>query len=1052
MTGLSTTSAPLPLSHSHSLSPSRHRPQYQHHSEALDSIQATRAKPLSSPLLSSVAVPLPLSAHSPSRSPAFAPAPGRQNVALDLPESNLTFPDISADLLRLEPLSGTSQITTNTASSNNRTVPPVNHSASQRRKPSPGLAARLRALGFGSSTKETHHSLNLSQQHDVGRLSEDQLRSLDLNHQLHSAALVVERRGRPWKGAGAPLHLLRSKSSRDSFRKRGDSNKILSLEQEKNSPRPELLPEISPTQPLDMDTNEYYLPGHINGAGPRASSVPHAEDFERDTCPSPMPPPPPPKDTPPDRTASAEFSYNHASYFNPLGLHRSGSIYTISRASFANQLAQLTALQLPDAELLSSKVAAIPTAQAAARALLGAAEQIRSWIGKASEVIEGLDSEDDVEWAAAGGREGYEEVENAITRFESLINVYVTAIEDMQSRDDIAAVSNEDLEEAVTQMESIMADWTKIRKTLDNAKGQVETAMEWEELWSMVLGDIQNEMDELSRLVFEMEERRHKSIMAVSSGDGIDIGDLETIVEETPPAVARNNRYSMPMFPISPGSPGAPPLTQDDSSMLALFARMQPLRASLDFLPMRLSVFEARASGAFPTACEELVMRRAGLEASYTKLEKDADSLRKELGEDKWVLVFRGAGRQAQKLVESVDRSVAKLRESVDQGLQFSNPPVMSKNIESYEAKKIHYGPAIERVLSIIDKGVKDRLTVNGEILRLHTEMQSRWEDLKRQMKDMDSSLEEIQADKRNQQLRDSISSLLSNDRSTVGSGNETPSTSPPSSVVMPALGVEAVTPKSKSRSASTSSSIPQSSARRYSSTLAPPPRRSQGSRLSTISNSSGSSTPIRSGSAMPPVSRPPRSLSSMVDNRPRWSQYTSARDSDVGLPYKTSNHTPPSPYSKTFSPPLSASAFSPTLLESKLPLRSPFSRRPSASSIELPPSRGNTHSRLSFRERITTGSLGTHPPETASMSNKLTSKAYSATPSDNRRISLQPPKVRDGATGSRQRSASSMATSRRTSLLPMPRNNDPSSGRASVAGSHKSQSGTEYAKPRWRY
>ena len=70
-------------------------------------------------------------------------------------------------------------------------------------------------------------------------------------------------------------------------------------------------------------------------------------------------------------------------------------------------------------------------------------------------------------------------------------------------------------------------------------------------------------------------------------------------------------------------------------------------RASLDFLPMRLSVFQARAEQAFPTACDELEMRRTALEGSYKKLEKDAESLRKELGEDKWVLVFRGAGRQA---------------------------------------------------------------------------------------------------------------------------------------------------------------------------------------------------------------------------------------------------------------------------------------------------------------------------------------------------------------------------------------------------------------------
>ncbi|KAI0426444.1 KAR9-domain-containing protein [Xylaria sp. FL1042] len=1056
MTGLSTTLAPSPHSPSHPSSPShllllqRDDGDDDNRPPSAQSAQAALVGENELGLLASTSVP----------------APDRQHVADAPPEPILTFSDLSSDLLQLDPLGSYQAV----IDSNDSSAPPaaVKSSVLQRRKPSPGLAARLKALGFGSASKDTSNSLlNPSQHEPVGRLPEDQLRSLDLNHQLNSAGLVVERRGRPWKGAGAPLQLLRSRSrsSRDSSGKQADdddSTTTPSPQQANHSSKPALLPEISQVAPLEMDTNKYILPDHTNGNGTKATLDTRRDHLEREVSAlrlddqEPTPPPPLPKDTPPP-TASAEFAQSLPPYFNPLGLQRPGSIYTISRASFANQLAQLTALQLPDAELLSNRVAAIPTAQAAAKALIGAAEQIRSWIAKASEVIDGLDSEDDVEWAAAGGREGYAEVENAITRFEELINIYVTAIEEMQGRDDIASVSNDDLQKAVTQMEMIMSDWTKIRKTLNNAKGQVETAMEWEELWNMVLGDIQNEMDDLSRLVFEMEERRHKSIMAVSGGDGVDIGDLETIVEETPPAVVRNNRFSMPTFPLSPSSPGTPVLNQDDSSLLALFARMQPLRASLDFLPMRLSVFEARASKAFPTACDELEMRREGLEASYKKLEKDADSLRKELGEDRWVLVFHGAGRQAQKMVESVDRTMLKLRECIDQGLQFSNPPAMGKKIESYEAKKMHYGPAIERVLSIIDKGVKERLTVNGEILRFHTEIQTRWEDLKRQMKDLDGVIEEIQADRRSQQLRDSISSMLSNDRSTVGSGNETPGSSPPSSVVMSSLGLEPVTPlpKNKSRSASNSSSIPQpSSARRSSSTLAPHARRPPGSRLSVLSNTSNLSPPVRSGSATPLGSRLQKSTSNVTDNRPRWNSSTNTRDSDVGHNFKPLTLTTPSPYSKGSPTPVrSVSALSPGSHESKLPLRSPLSRGTSASPApDRTSSKINTHSPLSFRERIAAASPGQNVPQTIAVPKpRLASKA-SASVLDNRRASFQPPRPQGGPADTKQRSVSSLATARRTSLLPVPKTSNTSTGRLSATGSRKSNNGTEDGKPRWRY
>jgi hypothetical protein len=640
----------------------------------------------------------------------------------------------------------------------------------------------------------------------------------------------------------------------------------------------------------------------------------------------------------------------------------------------------------------------------------------------------GLESDDDVEWSAAGGREGVEEVENAIIRFEELIKIYVGAIEELQARDDIGYVSPDDLRRAVAQMEAILEEWAKMRNTLHNVKAQVEIAMEWEELWNMVLGDIQNEMDELIRLVFEMEERRHKSILAATTGDGMDIGDLETIVEETPRGPARlqatNPRFSLPVFPASPTSPSpsATSMPQDDSSLLALFARMQPLRASLDFLPMRLSVFEARAESIFPSSCEELEVRRTELDISYKKLEKDAESLRKELGEDRWVLVFRGAGRQAQKMYESVERSVARLREAIDSGMHLTNQPIMSKKLESYEAKKTHYGPAIERVLLIIDRGVKDRLTVNGEILRLHAEMQAKWEDLKENMTDLDASVEELHADRREQQLRDSVSSMLSNDMSTLASGNETPQSSPPSSVIMSSVGLGSSTSLTapKQRPASALGHLPKSN-RRLSSLPTPA---SQVTRKPLASSVSTLSVPSREGSATPTANRIPRPTSSM-GNRPKWNRSTNTGDIDTGHHFKPLSLTTPSPYTKKPpTPARSVSALTPSSA-SKLPtLRSPLARAASESPMitaENTPSKGAPSPMLSFRERLASQSQY-KPPRLASHSSgpPLTSENSF----NSRRASLQPPRPLDfssPADAAPRRPASSLASSRRTSMLPQP-------------------------------
>ncbi|QSZ35441.1 hypothetical protein DSL72_008311 [Monilinia vaccinii-corymbosi] len=938
------------------------------------------------------------------------------------------------------------------------------------RKPSPGLAARLAALGFGKDP-DPNSSTTASPPDRIGRIPEDQIRQLDHLHRANSTSSHIHRRGRAWSGS---VGLLTPQVTGGSLKETNLREAIAGGDTRVLDGVADLTPSLDRFGNQDMTTNgkligmdsqKYRSPEHTNGNGTKTMADIKPAHIERvispvgavETPPSPVhvddvPPPPIAKDTPPDTTSPSETSNDVTSYFNPFGRQRDGSIYTLSRASFASQLAQLTSLQLPDAASLSTKISAIPSSKSASKALMGAAEQIRSWISKASDVVSGLDGEDDVEWAAAGGREGLEDVDNAITRFEKLINIYVSAIESLQERPDITTVPADELQKVVLQVESILEEWEKIRRNLKAVKNSVEIAMEWEELWNTVLGDIGNEVDILARLVFEMEEKRHKSL-AAADGDGVDIKELETIVEETPPAKTRlqiNSRFGMSSstaFPLSPNSPVTPIMAQDDSSLLALFARMQPLRASLDFLPMRLSTFHARAETIFPTACEELESRRAGLEKSWKSLERDAESLRRELGEDRWVLVFRGAGRQAQKMYESVERSCAKLKESLDNGVHLNNPATMGKKIESYEAKKMHYGPAIERVLSIIEKGVKDRLTVNGEILRLHSDMQRKWDSLKGQMNELDTALEELQADHRSKQLRDSISSMVSNDRSTIGSfSNDTPGSSPASSVIMTGLStkLDSTIPARNGKIRSNGrTSLPQAGANKNLSAGQPP---------RSFSRASPSPIPTRQRSATPTARQPQRSKTP-IDNRPRWNTSTNVNDTLtlIGPGFKPLAITTPNSTHSNRSTRSSTS-------ECKIPLRSPLGRGNTASPIIQEPTTpvGKRPASRTVRRDLSTP--GPYSQQTLSVNSPshprllISKSSMSNLTSGNRRSSMHPSySYSSEARASSpvvQRPASSLATGRRTSLLPTPRGrNSEMAGRDSPAPNRGSSTSTTDSK-----
>ncbi len=756
------------------------------------------------------------------------------------------------------------------------------------------------------------------------------------------------------------------------------------------------------------------------------------------------------------KLASPSDAESYFNSFNSIRSSRANSVYSLSRISLTSQLSQLTSLALPNATSLSSSISSIPTAPIAVTTLSSAADQIRRWLQKATEVLSGLDAEDDVEWAAAGGREGLGEVQEAIRKFESLVGVYVTAIEDLQEREDISDVPNEQLKAVVDQMERILEAWETVRRSLRGVKRQVELAMEWEELWNVVLGDIGLEVENLSRLVFEMEEARHKALQADSSESigALDMQELDTIAEEGERETA-SHRISLSNA-LSPSSPTEPPgtgIAPEDDRLLALFARMQPLRASLDFLPMTLSNFHAKAQPVLPTACQELESRRINLEKKWKMLERDAQRLRQELGEDRWVLLFRNAGRQAQKLCESIERAISKLQEAIDIGAQHSNPPLLAKKVEAYEAKKTHYGPAIEKVLGIIDKGVTDRFTVNGEILRLQSDTKARWQSTSSDMKDMDLALDDLTINK-SQQLRDSISSIMSMDRSLDRSANgsavDTPGSSPASSVVLgPTNGNKrdespGMNGLSRRNSIVFNSNTRLSSARRN--FTMPPgspgsiqlPRKTPMSRSFTLdgrslSRGTSPSPYAKQSSATPtPGCRAQRPSMPQVDNKPRWNSSPKVDYFEFGqkprpLPYSNPSFGRRS--SMAFRSPSSAGSH---LNSSGLPLPSPLGRSSPAPALVT--------ATISHRPRLACGaqsSVGERQTSWSSPANssdwvKVKSKTPQSTESKKESIRLgsapsSPPDAPTADSPSArprpQRPNTSFASSRRVSMLPLPKN-----------------------------
>ncbi|KAI5815891.1 karyogamy protein [Pyronema omphalodes] len=568
-------------------------------------------------------------------------------------------------------------------------------------------------------------------------------------------------------------------------------------------------------------------------------------------------------------------------------LARRSSVHSLSRISFSAQLSRLTSLSLPLSSELSTRIRSLPTDEMCT-ALVSAGSQISRWINTAQKVLTGLDSEDDIEWAAQG-KEALTEVDTAVKKFSSLMNVYIELIDELQSRPDSDSVDSSVFLEIVGAMEETVNGWKEVQEQLKGVKEQVEIALEWQELWKMVLKDIQTEMEGCQTALFELEERRHM--------EGADIEALETIMED-----------------------GASKTEMEDGALLGLVARMQPLRASLDFLPMRISSFTSRAEEVFPTACEELESRRNQLEKKWKRLNNDAENLKKELGEDRWVAIFRNAGKQATQMLESIERSMERLKTAVieweDNGRTERDMRELQKAMEGYEAKKMHYGSAIQRTFSIITRGIADRYTINGEIIRLSTVLATRWKALDAESAILDQALRDLQLDA--QALRDSISSLNSLD--ILSPGLASPGTSPASSVQLNSPLLKPVDYSNRS----TTSDRGKSPRRRPPSIIGTSPNiQKRQSRVITPTQS-----PIRTFSAPSTTSTTSSGASSNAyspdPRKPRWNTSVKPDSDNMGHNFKPLSLTTPSPYRKVTPP---ATRRNSTSLSSRIPMPSPLGK-----------------------------------------------------------------------------------------------------------------------------
>lgn len=251
----------------------------------------------------------------------------------------------------------------------------------------------------------------------------------------------------------------------------------------------------------------------------------------------------------------------------------------------------------------------------------------------------------------------------------------------------------------------------------------------------------------------------------------------------------------------------------------------------------------------------------------WETVQKDADVLGDELKEDKWLAVFRTVSSQAHDMMRSLDKVLVQSQHFVSDVHGHARPSSTSGHPSlgldsvkaqhllasfadlnrSLHAKVKYYSPACARVLSILKKGISDRSTKNGEVLRRFGDMQAQWKSLQERVQLVEHDMLGVERLLRDAVAPASHGSTLTPPRDFATPGRRSPLRRSPSAFASLSLGPPPGETPTRGGPLKVSASSPT---------------------IATLGTVSSPDNPLRaSTSSRPTPPRPPKSLKRLVSD-----------------------------------------------------------------------------------------------------------------------------------------------------------------------------------------
>ncbi|GAA5948814.1 hypothetical protein JCM3765_003911 [Sporobolomyces pararoseus] len=277
---------------------------------------------------------------------------------------------------------------------------------------------------------------------------------------------------------------------------------------------------------------------------------------------------------------------------------------------------------------------------------------------------------------------------------------------------------------------------------------------------SSSLTELSMSIEEASTVIFEIQELRHTSSKPTTSAT------------------------------ISEGNASTSAVSEMDKALMKLDAKLEDVRKELSEIESQVKpLLDSSANDSESTEIYFLKEKWKSTLEEWDSVQRDAEMLGEEMKEDKWLVVFNSVIKQAEDMMKSLEKILSQSHQFVwdvnrRQGRSSSSTtssdyftsnrplpastsassvsslststrldpndiqPLLSSFIalhRSLHAKVKYYSPACDRVLKILGKGIADRSTKNGEVLRRFAEMKSRWKDLQERITRIEAEMKGVE-------------------------------------------------------------------------------------------------------------------------------------------------------------------------------------------------------------------------------------------------------------------------------------------------------------------